>query len=192
MLIELNIDKIRLAEWNYKEAGDERKLAKLRKSIEKHNTYGTIFVREIDDCLYECIDGNHRVYVLKEMGFTTITVFNFGKISKEDAVEKALAFNTKRFDTDILKLAELFDDLELDIHELESTTGFEMEELTYIDEFNKIEFRTAEPIKKDTQKVTLTVKFSEVEAKYIKEKASELGIKEKDYILKAIALDREE
>lgn len=120
-LIEIPIEKIIGAEWNYKEEGAEQVMQRLKASIERDGSPGVLAVRELEDGRFESIDGNHRLRCLAELQFENVRCENFGKISKADAVLIARRRNHEWFKDDFFAFAHLMRDVvvpEIDIDAL--------------------------------------------------------------------------
>ena len=79
--------------------------AKLKKSFELNGQDQPLIVREVDDG-YEIIDGEHRYYAMRELGFTHAEVKNLGKISRQDAISRLLSHEIK-FEIDPILEAKL-------------------------------------------------------------------------------------
>lgn len=135
--IILPVSKLIKAEWNYK-VDDEQIQEKLDNSITKHGQIQNCQVREIDNGLFEVIDGNHRLNSFRNLGKTHVMCFNHGKISEEEAKIIAINSNEIKFDYDPAKLSALLTELQLSMPEVDirSTLPFNEEEWTEI--FNPI------------------------------------------------------
>ena len=66
--IEVPIDKLVKADWNYK-TEDDKKQEKLKENIKRNGQIENILIRELDTGYYEVVNGNHRLSVLKELKF---------------------------------------------------------------------------------------------------------------------------
>lgn len=106
-IIQIAIENLIEADWNYKIEGSEQDIAKLANSILKDRSAGIPAVREIGDGRYEVIDGNHRLKALRLLGWPMITCENFGALSKEEAVLISRRRNHVWFEDDGLKYANL-------------------------------------------------------------------------------------
>jgi len=109
-LIKVKVEQLQKAPWNYKTDGRPELIEKLIKSATYQKSIGIIAVREISKNKYEIIDGNHRLDALKQLGVEEVTVENFGKISKAEAVVISKQRNTIWFEDDTIKFAEVFKD----------------------------------------------------------------------------------
>lgn len=69
-IIDLDITKIGEASWNPNEM-DEPMLARLRGSIIRYGLVENLVVRPVGNELHEVLSGNHRLRVLKELGFNS-------------------------------------------------------------------------------------------------------------------------
>tara|TARA_R100000458_G_scaffold11194_2_gene8944 strand:+ start:3844 stop:4371 length:528 start_codon:yes stop_codon:yes gene_type:complete len=140
-LVEMDIEDLIPADWNYKSDGTPEQIEKLCNSIKEDDSAGVVAVRELDG-KFEVIDGNHRLQALKQLKWKKIPCENFGSISKGKAVTIARRRNHKWFEDDLLAYAELFKEevlQEYDIDQLETfmpETKDEMLNLENILEFD--------------------------------------------------------
>jgi len=107
-LIKVKVEQLQKAPWNYKTDGKPELVEKLIKSASYQKSIGIIAVREIGKNKYEVIDGNHRLDALKRLGVEEVTVENFGKITKAEAVVISKQRNLIWFEDDTVKFAEVF------------------------------------------------------------------------------------
>ena len=134
-IIEMNINKVINAEWNYKKEGTDEQYEKLIKSIQKDKSVGVLAVREIEKDgkeFFEVMDGNHRLEAARRMNWDKVPIENFGPISLANAVIIARRRNHNWFEDDKLKLANLFNDVvfgEINIEELKGFMPESEEEL---------------------------------------------------------------
>ena len=70
-VLELPIEHLREAPWN-PNVMDEAMLARLTESVRRFGMVQNLVVRELLDGTYEVLSGNHRLRVLKRMGFTWV------------------------------------------------------------------------------------------------------------------------
>lgn len=133
--IELNVDEMYFAEWNYKN-DDEVALQKLKANIKRNGMIENLIVRETDNG-FEVVNGNHRLQAIRELGIEKVHVFNLGKISTSDAKRIAIETNETKFHNDNVRLAEILKDIseDYDLSELAETMPYTEEEL---DSFTKI------------------------------------------------------
>ena len=129
--IEIPIEKLIKADWNYKMDNDELK-EKLKKNIMRNGQIENIIVRELDTGYFEIVNGNHRFDALSELEFKKIVAYNLGEISLPHAQRIAVETNETRFATDNDKLSALLKEinLEFDIDDLRDTIPFDTEELS--------------------------------------------------------------
>ena len=109
-VIEIEVNKLIPAEWNYKTDGTDKQIEKLTQAIKEIGSYGVLPVREIDSAgvmLYEVIDGNHRLKAIQTLGYPKVLCENFGAISKARAVVISRQRNEQWFEDNRLKLASL-------------------------------------------------------------------------------------
>ncbi len=114
-LIELQPSELKTAPWNYKlEQPTPEMLEKFKQSILKDGSAGVLAVRWLDaEDMYEVIDGNHRLEVLIELGFTEIRCEDFGELSDAEAVILARRRNHEWFEGDFQALSKLMNDVVL-------------------------------------------------------------------------------
>lgn len=134
------------AEWNYKEDSEDRQ-AKLRENMRRNGQVENVIVRQVGDAL-EVINGNHRLAVMRELGFPKAHVFNLGVVSDALAYRLAVETNETRFDTNNLKLAQLLKEIgkEYETPELALTMPFsehELGNLSALLDFNWNDFHAA-------------------------------------------------
>ena len=108
---EVSLGKLVNADWNYKEKGTPEMIQKLAESVKRDKSLGVVAVRELDDGNYEVIDGNHRLEAARFLKMEKLTVENFGKLSKSDAVLIARRRNHQWFREDVVLLASLYADV---------------------------------------------------------------------------------
>lgn len=126
-IVELPIESLVPAEWNYKQEGDPEQIEKLKSSVEFDSSMGVPAVREIEvdgQKKFEVIDGNHRLTVARQLDMKTLTCENFGAISDAKAVTVAMRRNHKWFDDDLLKLGKLMSDIVIPEISIESLDQF--------------------------------------------------------------------
>lgn len=119
--VELDIDKLVAADWNYKKEDFEQS-KKLAENIKRNGQVENILVRELATGFFEVVNGNHRLTTFTELGFKEVVCYNFGKISDAQARRIAIETNETRFETDNIKLAQL-------IKEISGDEGFKLEDL---------------------------------------------------------------
>lgn len=125
---EIPIDKLVKAGWNYKE--NNKELAeKLANNIKRNGQIENIIVRELDTGFYEVVNGNHRLDVLKELGFETIYSFNLGSISESQAKRIAVETNETKFSSNTESLSALVKELSIEFDDIDLTMPFSEEEM---------------------------------------------------------------
>lgn len=94
---------------------------KVKKSLESHKQIDPIIVRELEDGTYEIINGFHRYMAMTELGYKEIEIKNLGKMSRGEAIAKALSTEYPKIPLDELEVAQLvkeFVDQKFDLTEL--------------------------------------------------------------------------
>lgn len=162
-VMELAVDKIVLAAWNYKTDGTPEKMAKLKASIERDNSVGVLPVRELANGKFEAVDGNHRLRAIKELGWKKVSVENFGKISKAEAVLLARRRNAEWFEDDVNAFNKLMAEAmkEVSIEEMAKFMPESLDELEAYKHLNDFDWNQPTPkVKADPTHHILNVKLS--------------------------------
>lgn len=154
---EIEIDKILKAGWNYKSDNDSLK-EKLKANIKLNGQVENIVVRQLEEDVFECCNGNHRLDVLLELKYKKVYCFNLGAINKKQAMRVAIETNETKFSTDNVRLAGVFQEIfsEMDITDLVNTMPFSVDEMKGFkdlldfdwDEYNKTSGEEIESDKK--------------------------------------------
>ncbi len=133
--VELPIDQLALAPWNYK-LDDEEKVAKLINNVKLNGQVENIIVRELATGFFEVVNGNHRLDAFRRMGMQTAVCFNLGPISDVAARRIAIETNETKFAVDDLKLAGLLKDIrtEVSLDDLVATMPYTEVDLKRFDE----------------------------------------------------------
>lgn len=130
--VTIPVGKLVKAEWNYKEE-DAALSEKLYANISKNGQLENIIVRELDNGLYEIVNGNHRYDVLKRAGYSTVVAYNLGTITESQAQLIAIETNETKFETDNFKLSKLIDSIiktsDVTAFDLTQTTAFSAREI---------------------------------------------------------------
>lgn len=152
-------NKLVKADWNYKEE-DAEQLKKLKANIKENGQIENIIVREKGD-KYEIVNGNHRYDAFKDLGFKNVVVNNLGKISKQNAIKKAIQTNETKFQADQLQLSELFAELlkEFTPEELSKTMPYttkEIEDWANLKDFDWDQYDGKKPEDKINNKFVIT------------------------------------
>lgn len=96
---------------------------KVKASITSHKQIDPIIVRELEDGTFEIINGFHRYNAMLELGFKEIEIKNLGKLTREDAIAKALSTEYPKIPLDELEVAQLVKEF--------VDKGFELTDLPY-------------------------------------------------------------
>ena len=133
--VELPLDQLALAPWNYK-LDDEEKVAKLINNVKLNGQVENLIVRELATGFFEVVNGNHRLDAFRRMGMTTAVCFNLGSISDVAARRIAIETNETKFAVDDLKLAALLKDIrtEVSLDDLVATMPYTEVDLKRFDE----------------------------------------------------------
>ncbi len=136
----IKIKNLVKADWNYKKEDSERS-KKLVKNLERNGQIVNLCVRKLKTGLWEVVDGNHRLDALVSVGMDSAICYDFGVISQTDAMRIAIEVNETRYESDVLKLASIFDDLKVEYsqEELLETIPFSAEDFEHfaaLQEFN--------------------------------------------------------
>ena len=108
--MDVEVDKLHSAEWNYKLDAPDEVREKFRNSIVVDGSIGVLAVREsaeLPEGHFEVIDGNHRLEIIQELGWKTAHVENFGTLTVAHAGHISYRRNHEWFPKDDLKWAEL-------------------------------------------------------------------------------------
>ena len=208
-IIEVDLDQLILANWNYKK-DDQEKADKLKNSIKEDNSAGIPAVREIDQKtkdgrqIYEVGDGNHRLIALQELvkenpSWKRITVENFGKISKAKMILIARRRNYQWFEDDTIKFAELFRDHVLPEIDIPSMVDYMPETLEQLESYEKLlefdwnQFNNTEDEEIDENWIMIKIKAPKQEVEIFNsemERLKEIGKTNSDWVaLKYMAIN---
>ena len=100
------------APWNFK-TEDEETARRLVEKIKRTGLIQPLNVREVEvdgEARLEAYDGNHRVDAIRILGIKSVAVHNAGEITQAEAARRAMELNEDHFETDMVKVAELFRD----------------------------------------------------------------------------------
>lgn len=129
----VNIDEIRPNTWNPKDK-DTPKYQNIKKSLELKGFRLPVVVRENNG--YEIIDGEQRWTAWKELGNTTIPIYNEGIVSDQEAKELTIWYEEKVPFNEI-SLANLIKDMVTNYQNLELPySEEEMKEMLELANFN--------------------------------------------------------
>lgn len=124
------IDLLVKADWNYK-VEDAAKAEKLRSNIKRNGQAENILVRLLDTGFYEIVNGNHRLDAFKELGYSGVMCYDFGRIPLHQAQRIAIETNETKFDSDRVKLAQTIDEIaqHFSIEDLSETMVYSEQEI---------------------------------------------------------------
>jgi len=157
--IEVPIDKLVKADWNYK-TEDDKKQEKLKENIKRNGQIENILIRELDTGYYEVVNGNHRLSVLKELKFEKVYTYNLGKINQSQAIRIAIETNETKFETDTIELAERIKEISNEFDDLDLTLPYteqELENFRTLSDFNWEDFEGDGKGEDFDKKITITV-----------------------------------
>ena len=128
--IEIPIDKLVKADWNYK-TEDPDKQEKLKENIKRNGQIENIIIRELETGYFEVVNGNHRLTVFKDLGLKKVMCYNLGSISEQQAMRIAIETNETKFDSDSIILGERIKELtkEFELEDLVSTLPYTEKEI---------------------------------------------------------------
>lgn len=152
--LDIPINKLVKADWNYK-LNDDELHNKLLENFKRNGQIENIIVRELDTGFFEIINGNHRLGVMKELNMKKVHCFNFGKISLTQAQRIAIEVNETRFRNDEFALGRLFKEIqeEYDMDDLLKTLPFSDKEISdYMSILDLPEYEVTEPIETNKSK----------------------------------------
>ncbi len=183
------IDLLVRADWNYK-TDDEVKSQKLRNNIKRIGQVENIQVRKLETGYYEVINGNHRLDNLIELGKAFVVAYDHGNISLSEAKRIAIETNETRFESDHLKLAELFSDIKLDfdIPDLVDTMPFDEIEIENFQ--NLLDFNWEQPNETDKPNSSNSEQYKIIEFK-VPEETYNSWLKLQDRMLNILGYDNE-
>ena len=108
----IDVSNLIYAEWNYKEDGSQQQIEKLVNNIKRNGLIVNLNVRVVGKNKFEVIDGNHRLQAIKKIPeITKVLCYNHGEITELEAKRKCIELNESRFETNTLKLAEIYKEL---------------------------------------------------------------------------------
>ena len=126
----ISLDKLRLADWNYKEE-DAELAQKLLENIKRVGQIENLIVRELDSGTYEIVNGNHRYIALQQLGSPNALCYDLGSISLDAAQRIAIETNESKFKADSVKLAGIFKELskEFSLEDLIATMPYNQQQI---------------------------------------------------------------
>lgn len=91
---------------------EEQVISQLKKSLQSQGQILPILVRETENGL-EIINGYHRFMAMKELGVQEVEVKNLGKLTREEAIKRAINTEEIKNPVDQVELASLLKELTL-------------------------------------------------------------------------------
>lgn len=146
--IPLNL--IKKASWNYK-TDDPEVMEKLKTALKKRGQIVNLIVAPIEDGMYLCCNGNHRVDAMKAIGMTEAMCCDVGAITQAQAELIAIETNELSFENDEVRLSGLLKHIseDISIEEMIETTPFDITSVT--SHIRNLDFETSED-NKDEEK----------------------------------------
>lgn len=89
---------------------------RIEASVDRNGIFDPIKIRQVDDGIYQILNGEHRVEIFKQRGLSKVPVLNFGYISDRKAKDISVADNDGYGSNDLAKLKPL-------ILEIQEETG---------------------------------------------------------------------
>ena len=158
------IARIQKAGWNYK-AEDAQMSEKLKANFERNGQIENIIIRELPGGDFEVINGNHRIDVMRDLGYADAYCYNLGNVSLVEAQRIALETNETKFHANPIRLAEILKNItpSVGIEGLARTVAFSPAQInahiimgTHSDSYPKPPDITPTPVK-ETKGETYTV-----------------------------------
>lgn len=109
-LLEVDINSIIPNPWNTNQVSPPN-MDKLKNSIVKLGSFKPLIVRELDD-KYEILGGEHRWLALKELGKSTVQVYNLGIIDDIKAKQISILDNERYGEDDAIGLDKLLQEIQ--------------------------------------------------------------------------------
>jgi hypothetical protein len=132
-LKKLPLNKIELADWNYKQDDDER-AQKIETALiaEGYITKMVVAEKAEKPGFYEVVDGNHRYPVLQKYEIDEVEVIFLGKLSRPQRQKIGMMLNELQFETDYMKLSQVVKDIteEISLQDLVDITPYEISDLS--------------------------------------------------------------
>jgi len=158
--IEIDIEKLVKAEWNYKEEDAELQ-QKLVNNIKANGQIENIIIRELDTGFYEVVNGNHRYDALKELGFDKAIAYNLGKVSQAQARRIAISTNETKFKANQEKFIDLMNELidEFSVEDLVQDMPYSEEQLVNFKNLKEFDWKDPTNSKSDSDNDSVKVTF---------------------------------
>lgn len=173
----VSIEKLIKAKWNYKEDNDAI-MQKLIENIKRNGQIENIIIREIDNGLFEIVNGNHRLDALSVLNIDMVHCYNLGKISETQAKRIAIETNETRFMSNDIFLENIIKELlnDIDMEDLKLTIPIDIEKMIFSEE-EKEEFFSENDDLKEMEYSVLIELNDEESAKEISNELTERGFK---------------
>jgi len=141
---EISVSKLVFASWNYKK-DDESTVdmeAKLVANIKKNGVIENVLVRPTGGGMFEVVNGNHRLKVMRTLGIKKVMAYNLGNITLAQAQRIALETNETRFPADDVKMASILQTIlgEFSVGDLVSTFPKTEEEVAQLSRLLDFDF----------------------------------------------------
>lgn len=150
----------------------QKEYQNLLKSL-KESQIDPVLVREVKGG-YELINGYHRLTAMKELGYKEIEIKNLGKISREEAIYKAVSTEEIKIEIDRNSLGKLLAELSqiVDVSEMILNlpyTEAELNDLIKLSDFNWDDFSNEQDAKDAFNNNFLKVELTEEQNKIIRQ-----------------------
>lgn len=198
--IKLDPNDLTFSPWNVNTVSPEN-MAKLKESVRRNGIFRPIVVREVDG-LYQVIAGEHTTMVARELGMTSIDVYNLGPIDDRKAKEISIIDNQHYGVEDIHGLAGLLKEIDanpvdfLPFSDYDMTKMFKASEidldsldlpddLDAAPDYDPADSAARAPIDFQFMKLKVPIKDAEMVTRYIETVIKRQGLKDRDSLAAA-------
>jgi len=143
---EIPLEQIKPNDWN-PNILPKKFCEALKKNIKDKGFVSPILVRIIKGG-YEIIDGEHRFNILKELGYTKIPCVIVEEEDDAQAIMRTIAMWRLRGEANVMEIASLFFDQELDTGEIKEYLAYSDGEIEVLENIYKIPSKIIDPFSK--------------------------------------------